>query len=405
MHVRCDWHVNAIFTRQELARDKAFAKAQSTLPDNVYLHVQVTPKPINKYNFYGEFSSAMGNYDLVLLKDWDHRTAGFPWDTFVEKKGDAVMAAPLRQVPEDGMYKGLTRPWRIQFYFHDAHLWQLAWFTSWSSELFESITPTRDIYLESYFVLMDGKFGQWYFPQVLIPDFLKQLNDYGPDYMWCQAAKEYRPNRPNCHLVPVVTRYDEAKPDPEPPKEEEGSTSSWPDTLLTPEVLEMYKKHDAKFESWYADTKYWIQVMNVTKLMDMELYCKFRPFDVVPFNLQECIDMVPLARMKAENYLLVVALKILRAFGILVGFFLTCCLATGKGLRASLQQFLDLGIRCRIFSVLQRDLVLAFWEGPLACIDGCVLRILGMIPLIGSRSSATPRPSTARRRKNDDEDV
>jgi hypothetical protein len=99
---------------------------------------------------------------------------------------------------------------RQWFKFTDGALWK-------DTEEFRSFQSKKTPFLEQYFVMMDGAFAAWFFPQILTEALLKDLNgqptqsNWGPDVLWCGAAREWAPRRTVCLLVPVISRHDDTK--------------------------------------------------------------------------------------------------------------------------------------------------------------------------------------------------
>jgi hypothetical protein len=79
----------------------------------------------------------------------------------------------------------------------------------WSSYVYDNVTPIDVPYLEQYFVLMDAKFANFFFNLALRPTLISRNNDWGPDYLWCAAAKVWDSNRPGCYLIPVVSDHED----------------------------------------------------------------------------------------------------------------------------------------------------------------------------------------------------
>mmetsp|Transcript_2105 Transcript_2105/g.4759 ORF Transcript_2105/g.4759 Transcript_2105/m.4759 type:complete len:439 (+) Transcript_2105:900-2216(+) len=159
----------------------------------------------NKFVFIKPLVQQMGDYDYVLLKDADQRIAGFPWNTFMEKKGESVISGPLRQVVGESVMNW-TRTWhsnRQKFQLHEAKYWKSAE----NATDFESVEPLASGFIEQYFVLLEGDFAAWFFEGVLTDEFLDQTLDWGPDLMWCGAAADMHPEKPACALVPVVSEH------------------------------------------------------------------------------------------------------------------------------------------------------------------------------------------------------
>ncbi|QDZ25375.1 hypothetical protein A3770_17p78930 [Chloropicon primus] len=159
----------------------------------------------NKFVFIKPLVQQMGDYDYVLLKDADQRIAGFPWNTFMEKKGESVISGPLRETVGESLLKGMARKNLGQQWYqlHDARSWK----KPENAEDFELIKPRAAEFIEQYFALLEGRFAVWFFEVALTDEFLDQRLDWGPDLTWCGAAADTRPDKPACSLVPVVSEH------------------------------------------------------------------------------------------------------------------------------------------------------------------------------------------------------
>ncbi|QDZ25775.1 hypothetical protein A3770_19p82930 [Chloropicon primus] len=159
----------------------------------------------NKYAFMKPLVRQMEDYDYVLVKDADQRIAGFPWNSFMEKKGESVISGPLRQVVGESVMNW-TRTWhsnRQKFQLHEAKYWKSAE----NATDFESVEPLASGFIEQYFVLLEGDFAAWFFKVALTDGFLNQTLSWAPDNMWCGAAADMHPEKPACALVPVVSEH------------------------------------------------------------------------------------------------------------------------------------------------------------------------------------------------------
>ena len=88
------------------------------------------------------------------------------------------------------------RPTRQHFKIFDGRWWR--------AELPETLA-VKIPFIEQGFALMDAKFASWYFKRILKRQYLGtakhflwwetsyalHLSDFGPDLMWCGAAKEW----------------------------------------------------------------------------------------------------------------------------------------------------------------------------------------------------------------------
>lgn len=91
-----------------------------------------------------------------MFKDNDQRINGFPWRTFLNQKGNPVVAGPLRQNVNEALLYRHPYPKRQWFQFHAAEAWTEDWNTQWSSKLFANVVPTEVPLLEMYFVVLDA---------------------------------------------------------------------------------------------------------------------------------------------------------------------------------------------------------------------------------------------------------
>lgn len=208
-HPKCDWEINVVFADSSLV--EIFLISSSDFTSNVHFHLKESLDPFNKFSFVRDFVDIMANYDFVLLKDNDMRISGFPWRTFFQRKENAVVSGPLRQAADEALTYNLVNRQRKadqKSYIHEAHNWVM---TSWSADLFACITPTEVPILEMYFVLLDAKFANLFFGTILTSGFFDQSSDWGPDLLWCQAAKEWDSGRPGCYLVPLVSSHEDSK--------------------------------------------------------------------------------------------------------------------------------------------------------------------------------------------------
>lgn len=96
---------------------------------------------------------------------------------------------------------------RLWFKLHDARAWKrpegpVEW---------DTITPIDIPWLEQSFALIKGDFARWFFSQVLSAEYLQQVSPWGPDFMWCAAAKHFSPTQPSCQLVPMISLHENTR--------------------------------------------------------------------------------------------------------------------------------------------------------------------------------------------------
>jgi GR25 family glycosyltransferase involved in LPS biosynthesis len=204
-HSNCTWVANIVLTERVLK--PLFDSMASTLP-SVDFRIQIRNGNFNKFKFMLPLLGEMPSYDYILMKDSDIRLAGFPWNTFMEKKGDALVVGPLCQSPDESLHGNRYEPKRQNFQLHNG-LW-------WKRDenlvpLFTEITPIKVPFLEQFLVLVDGRFAQWYFSQILATRFAKMPADFGVDLMWCGAAYEFNPSQTPCNIVPLISVHADSR--------------------------------------------------------------------------------------------------------------------------------------------------------------------------------------------------
>jgi hypothetical protein len=197
--VVADWHLTIVVTDQVM-----HVKVNARWPmflERLKMNIVVQAEPYSKFRFVRDSIPHMSSYDHVVIKDSDQNIVGMPWQSFLSE--DAVIRSPLRQT--------MTGPDERQWFkFTDGALWK-------DTEEFRSFQSKKTPFLEQYFVMMDGAFAAWFFPQILTEALLKDLNgqptqsNWGPDVLWCGAAREWAPRRTVCLLVPVISRHDDTK--------------------------------------------------------------------------------------------------------------------------------------------------------------------------------------------------
>ena len=160
--------------------------------DNVQLQVKASTEPFNNFDFVHQNLHRLSSFDFVLLKDNDIRPAGFEWNTFMDKKSDALISAPYHVRIEDTF---VSRQRQLREAKMSASsvvsLQDGALFNTYRDANFQNVTSGPVLALGMFMVLMKPDFALWVLGQTLTSDFLKQHVDWGPDLMWCRAAHDY----------------------------------------------------------------------------------------------------------------------------------------------------------------------------------------------------------------------
>jgi hypothetical protein len=277
---KCDWAISIVLVEESLldAWNKTLLKESASWTDQkVQFKVQVAAERFNKFTFVAEYTDRMPAYDFVLLKDNDQRLAGFPWNTFMEQKDTAIVSGPLRQEIEEGLERSVGLP---HFPLHHGPEWkQDASLSAGSlSAMYTSIRPLSIPMVEMYFVLLRGDFSQWFFSQILTPDFVDQPLAWGPDFMWCAAANDFRPDAPSCLLVPVISAHEDTR-----------QISKGHDFQLAGNAVLQRFREIPTFDRWLARSyAKWRQIIKEeASLKKIKRRCKGF-FDTKSFDMQEC---------------------------------------------------------------------------------------------------------------------
>jgi len=285
-HRTCKWKVNVVVVHQDmLAFVQKYAASElsgtSESPSNVETLITLSTQPFNKFAFVEKSIPLMAGYDFVLLKDNDQRISGFPWRTFVLQKKNAIVSGPLRQSAHEallGMAMEKSNMELQHFQFHEAHEW---FHYDWSSRLITEVVPTEVPLLEMYFTLFDAEFAAYFFRQVLSPEFIGGSNSWGPDYLWCQAAREWDNGggRPGCYLVPLVSSHENSH------QIEKGDAF----VAKGHENMNRFKNHP-KFGKWMKAAFAWNRIVGAKNLLQIERDCrgKLKLKKADSFDVQSC---------------------------------------------------------------------------------------------------------------------
>mmetsp|Transcript_19012 Transcript_19012/g.40108 ORF Transcript_19012/g.40108 Transcript_19012/m.40108 type:complete len:627 (-) Transcript_19012:17-1897(-) len=282
-HPRCDWEINLVVVDSVLATHVKLLV--STLPSNIRYQIKVSSEPFNKYHFIRKHVDKMKEYDLLLLKDNDLRLSGFPWISFITQRGDAIVSGPLRQTVEDAYQYKYSAEREIWNQFHESHMWVLVGYqTKWSSKLFSYVLPIEVPILEQYFVLFQSNFAYYFFKMILTPSFVDQTVDWGPDMLWCQAAREWADGNHGCHLVPVVSIHEDRRTIS---RSQQYNDKGW-------ELYETLGKN-LTFHRWLQPSLAWNQIIGnkdnrAMMIIDKKCHEKLGIKAEVSLDLQRCLD-------------------------------------------------------------------------------------------------------------------
>lgn len=254
IHHACQWIINVVLDSNAL-RD-IFQEAAKKLPTNVKCQTKVFSGNFNKFSYLLDLVDEMKNWDLVLFKDGDQRINTFSWRTFIEKRSNAVISGPLRR-------DKTCAESRQAFQLHRACHYESSSSPFWSSHMYNNVVPIEVPLLEMYFVLFDAKFANFFFGRLLTEEFVNQPSSWGPDFLWCAAAKSWDSSRPGCSLVPLVSQHEDTR---KMKKHQEFRTAG-------NEMLMKFKK-DPVLGIWMEASSKWMRIVHSKDLHKIEHSCR-----------------------------------------------------------------------------------------------------------------------------------
>lgn len=201
-HEMCVWWVNLWLMDTSMVG--TIPRLLFDLPEGI--HVETTVSESNNFLFFSKLVHIMPDFDIVLVKDLGHRIAGFPWLTFMAKKGNAVVSGSLKQIKTESTLTKIRFGSQEDVFFHVGLSWAVpSPNIPLSSNPYANIVPIDVPFLGMHFILFDAKFASHFFGSISTDKFSGEFHDWGPEYLLCEAAKLWDNSRPSCFLIPVVS--------------------------------------------------------------------------------------------------------------------------------------------------------------------------------------------------------
>lgn len=300
-YTKCDWHINVQVNNSSLI---GLFEQDTSLSPHIHLHIKLSSEEnLDKMSLVRESVGLMGKYDLIIIKDHNLRTSGFPWQSFVEAREDAVISSPLRGLLDDSFYWRFSHPDRNndrRFKIHDAKYFAYLG-SKWSVNQFRDVRQTEVPTLEQFFVLMDAQFAVYFFDLIVRFEKRHDLSDTIPwHHIMCQAAREWsnrsdssNRTRPGCSLVPVVSKHEDLP---------EAKSNINHHDVISNDVLQAITNHSA-FGKWIEPSLEWKKIAFNKEVQEIEELCrnvlKLRNSD--SFDLQACCNHFILRRYSAQE--------------------------------------------------------------------------------------------------------
>lgn len=161
-------------------------------------------KTFAKWKYLIPLLHTSDQYDHVLVVDCDQSLLGFPWRTYMQKAGSAVISSPVREAVGESLMRDLFHHKKRQwFQVNDAEWWRRNRRTD-----FLNVQVIRRPFLEMYFVVFEGAFASWFFKKISnVENYASRSSSWGVDYAWCGAAAQWATNRIPCVSVPITTKH------------------------------------------------------------------------------------------------------------------------------------------------------------------------------------------------------
>lgn len=273
-HSTCKWMIQVVAADSSLVQE--IQEATSALDPSIEWTTSVSTETFNKFIFVQTCLGYMSQYDLVLLKDSDQRVASFSWQSFLEKKSNAVISGPLRRTTHSSCEKGQQA--RQTYQFHEACHWEdVKARPAWSSRLYDEVAPLDVLFLEQYFVLFDAEFARFFFSIALRPGLVQPMSSWGLDWAWCAAARAWDGSRPGCYLLPLASDHEDTR-------------QIQKHHIMGRKAIERYES-DPIIGRWIKSSSAWLQLIHGGKdLADIEHECRLLLgwSKSEPFDLQAC---------------------------------------------------------------------------------------------------------------------
>ena len=211
-HDDATWIIDVVVIKPEQlsTAKKVCDQFAQNIQGDIRIQVHLITGTYNKFRFLKPVLELLPEYDYVLVKDSDQRMSGFPWNTFMEEKGEAIVSGPLRETIDDSLFRNHLNPHRRGIQFHYGRNWKTRP-DSWESQMYSDIVPLSVPWVEMYFTLFRTDFAAWFFDKVLSDWFVENPSDFALDLMWCSAAFEFDSSKPSCYLLPVISSHEDSR--------------------------------------------------------------------------------------------------------------------------------------------------------------------------------------------------
>ena len=136
------------------------------------------------------------------MRDFD--LTGFAWKEVMDVLKIAAVVGAVHENVEEQLGMNWKKPTRQHFKIFDGRWW---------SEYLVGVTANEIPFIEQGFALMDARFAFWFFSQILRNKYLVRRkwlsveanpSDFGPDLLWCGAAREWLLDRKLYRHKPCV---------------------------------------------------------------------------------------------------------------------------------------------------------------------------------------------------------
>lgn len=193
------WIVSCVLRHENLS--KILATMISPLKDkHIEFHVATQTETFSKWLYVIPHTQTMKAYTHVLYKDFDQLLLAFDWPTFMMSSPDTIIRSVVRESLIEAKQDGDKRAW---FQVNDAQWWR-----HYETQKWRSIQPDTRPFVEMYFVLFQAEFASWFFNTIFARrEWIDARSDWGPDFMWCGAAKTWSNQSEPCAIIPITSYH------------------------------------------------------------------------------------------------------------------------------------------------------------------------------------------------------
>ena len=163
---------------------------------------------VNKWLQYNKSVHMMSNYDVVLLMDIDMDLRAFALKEFFARRQTLFATVPI--IAGAPRYTATARYMSAPPEAFAPSTWQF-----WLSRVRGDMLGVPTDFVEQFFGVVHAPFFEWFLGRILTSNTMQKLRElqsaWGPDAVWCGAAKEFAPGNISCAMFPLAIAHLDTK--------------------------------------------------------------------------------------------------------------------------------------------------------------------------------------------------